>query len=84
MEETMSVFIAWANRHGVDVDDALSRRDARMEMRLGEPGQDAGRTLREGLRVWKEAGMPVERFRMARVRFSDGSIADAWRYLSPG
>ncbi|WP_229125931.1 DUF7845 domain-containing protein [Halapricum desulfuricans] len=84
MDESMSVFIAWANRHGVDVDDALSRRDARMEMRLGEPEQDTDKTLREGLRVWKEAGMPVERFRMARVRFSDGSVSDAWRYLSPG
>ncbi|GGN98656.1 MarR family transcriptional regulator [Haloarcula pellucida] len=84
MEETMGVFIAWAARHDIDIDDALSRRDARMEMRFGNPGQQASRVIREGFRIWEEAGLPTERYRMARVRFNDGSIADAWRYLKPG
>jgi hypothetical protein len=84
MEESMSAFIAWAARHDIDVDDALDKREARMEMRMGEHGQETPRLLREGLRIWKDAGMPVERFRTAKVRFSDGSIADAWRYLQPG
>lgn len=84
LDETMSIFIAWAARHDIDIDDALDRREARMEMRFGNAGQNAGRILREGLRIWEEAGLPTERYRMARVRFSDGSIADAWRYLDPG
>lgn len=84
LDETMSIFIAWAARHDIDIDDALDRREARMEMRFGNAGQNTGRILREGLRIWEEAGLPTERYRMARVRFSDGSIADAWRYLDPG
>lgn len=51
MEETMSVFITWAARHDIDIDDALSRRDARMETRFGNPGQQAGRVIREGFRI---------------------------------
>jgi hypothetical protein len=84
MEETMSVFIAWAARHGVDVDDALNRREARMKLRFGEPGRETRRAIKEGFRIWKEAGLPEERFRRAKVRFRDGGIADAWRYLNPG
>lgn len=84
MEESMSSFIAWAAKHDIDVDDALDAREARMEMRMGEPGHGTGRLVREGFRIWKGAGMPVERFRMAKLRFSDGSVADAWRYLRPG
>ena len=84
MEETMSVFIAWAARHGVDVDDALNRREARMKLRVGEPGRETRRAIKEGFRIWKEAGFPEERFRRAKIRFRDGGIADAWRYLNPG
>jgi hypothetical protein len=84
MEETMSVFIAWAARHGIDVDDALSRREARMKLRVGEPGMETRQAIKEGFRIWKEAGLPEERFRMARVRFRDGGLSDAWRYLNPG
>jgi hypothetical protein len=84
MEETMSVFIAWAARHDIDVDDALSRREARMKLRVGEPGRETRRAIKEGFRIWQEAGLPVERFRMAQVRFNDGGFADAWRYLNPG
>ena len=84
MEETMSVFIAWAARHGVDVDDAMNRREARMKLRFGEPGRETRRAIREGFRIWREADLPEERFRRAKIRFSDGGIADAWRYLNPG
>jgi hypothetical protein len=84
MEETMSTFIAWAARHGVDVDDTVNRRDARMKLRFGEPGRQTRRAIQEGFRIWKEAGLPPERYRMAKIRFNDGGIADAWRYLNPG
>jgi len=80
----MSVFIAWAARHGIDVDDALSRREARMKLRVGEPGRETRQVIKEGFRIWKEAGLPKERFQMARVRFRDGGLSDAWRYLNPG
>jgi predicted nucleic acid-binding protein len=84
MEETMSAFVAWAARYDIDVDDALNQRDARMKLRCGEPGQRTRRAIREGYRIWQEAGLPAERFRMAELRFSDGGIAAAWRYLDPG
>lgn len=84
MEETMSVFIAWAARHNVNVDDALSRRDARMKLRFSEPGREARKAIQEGFRIWKEAGLPPERFRSAQIQFGDGGLADAWRYLNPG
>lgn len=44
----MSAFIAWAARHSVDIDDALSWREAQMELRCGEPNQQTKYTLREG------------------------------------
>jgi hypothetical protein len=84
MEEHASVFIAWATKHGVQVDDMLSRRDARMVLRFGEHGRDTRREIREGFRIWKEAGFPEERYRTARIRFKDGGVADAWRYLNTG
>ena len=84
MEETMSVFIAWAARHGIDVDDALNRREAKMKLRVGEPGREARRAIKEGFRIWKEANLPEERFRMARIQFSNGGVSDAWRYLNAG
>ena len=84
MEETMSVFIAWAARHDIDVDDALNRREAKMKLRVGEPGKEAHRTIKEGFRIWKEANLPEERFRMARIQFSNGGVSNAWHYLNAG
>ena len=82
LDETMSAFIAWAARHGVDVSDA---RDAQMTLRFdGADVANAAKAIGEGFRVWKDAGMPEERFRQARVRFSDGSVGQAWRFLNTG
>jgi len=83
LEETMSAFIAWAARHGVDVNDA---REAQMTLRFGDAPSvtKAGEALSEGFRVWKDAGLPEERFRQATVRFPDGSIGQAWRFLNTG
>jgi len=78
MGETMSSFIAWAARHGVDVDDAT---DARMCLRFGPEVENVERAIREGFRVWTDAGLPEERYRMAQVRFADGSLGDAWHWL---
>jgi len=81
MNETMSAFIAWAARHGVDVEDA---RGAQMTLRFGDDVQDVGRAVREGMRVWQNAGMPEERYRSAQIRFADGSFGDAWHWLATG
>ena len=79
MGETMSSFIAWAARHGVDVDDT---RDARMILRFGPETDDIATAIEQGLRVWEDAGMPPERYRSAQVRHPDGSLSDAWRWLT--
>lgn len=78
MNETMSSFIAWAARHGVDVDGA---REARMRLRFGPDVKTVERAIWEGFEVWKDAGLPEERYREAQVRFADGSLSDAWRWL---
>lgn len=78
MEETMSSFIAWAARHGVDVEDS---REARMRLRFGPETENVSRAIHEGFRVWKEAGLPQERYRSAQVQFADGSLGDAWHWL---
>ena len=44
----MRVFIAWAARHGVDVDDALNRREARMKLRLVNLGGRRAAQSRKG------------------------------------
>ncbi|KZX47069.1 MarR family transcriptional regulator [Haloarcula sp. K1] len=80
LENTMSAFIAWAARHGIDVKDA---REAQMTLRFGEI-EKHGKAIREGFRVWKDAGMPEERYRQAQVQLADGSRGTAWRWLATG
>lgn len=52
LEETMSTFIAWAARHGIDVNDT---REVQMTLRFSDAPSvtKAGESLREGFRVWK-------------------------------
>jgi hypothetical protein len=78
LDETMSSFIAWAARHGIDVEGS---RDARMTLRFGPDVEKPDKAIREGFRVWKDAGMPEERYREALVHFPGGAIGDAWRSL---
>jgi hypothetical protein len=78
MGETMSAFIAWAARHGVDVEDS---QEARLRLRFGPDTESIERAVRTGLRVWRDAGLPEERYRSAQVRHPDGSYSDAWRWL---
>lgn len=84
LDETMSVFIAWAARHNVDVDDALNRREAQMKLRFNETGKETRRAIREGYRIWKGAGLPVERYRSAKIEFNNGALSRAWRFLKTG
>jgi len=79
LNETMSHFIAWAARHGIDVKDSHS---ARMTLRFGDHVDDHGHAIREGFRIWTDAGMPEEQYRSAHVQFADGGKGSAWRWLS--
>jgi len=82
LDETMGAFIAWAARHGVDVDDA---REARMVLRFnGTVASEVQKSIQEGFRVWKDAGIPEQRYREAKIRFGDGSGGDAWLFLNTG
>lgn len=79
LDETMSAFVAWASRHGVDVKDA---RDARLRLRFGDlPDSQLRRAVKNGYELWLEAGMPAERYRSARLDLGEGGFAEAWRYL---
>ncbi|WP_143117618.1 hypothetical protein [Halomicrobium zhouii] len=81
--ETMGAFIAWAACHVVDVNDD---HEAQMTLRFDgtKTVTKAGESLRKGFRVWTDAGLPEERFRQATVRFPDGSVGQAWRFLNTG
>jgi hypothetical protein len=47
-----------------------------------EPGlRERARAIREGFRVWTDAGQDPAHYREAEVRFSDGSVGSAWQYL---
>jgi len=66
INESTSVFIAWAAKHDIEVRD---RSDASpLELEFGTV-DEIRRILREGLELWKQADLPEERYRMARVRF---------------
>lgn len=79
MGETMSSFIAWAARHGVDVDET---RDARLRLRAGDfKGGDLQAAIKEGFRVWTAAGMSEQAYRQGEIHHGDGSISDVWRWL---
>lgn len=80
LEESASAFIAWAARHGIDVDDS---RDARLVLRMGGV-ERVGPAVREGFELWKEAGMDPIRYRQAQVNLGERGLADAWRYLGTG
>jgi hypothetical protein len=81
MNETMSAFVSWAARHGIDVEGA---REGRMTLRMGETrnSQQHRDALRAGFRVWTDAGLDATHYREAQAVWSDGSKATVWRFLS--
>lgn len=80
MDETMSAFIAWAARNGIDVN---GKRDARMILRFNEkPSQKVlSRTLKFGLDRWRKVGLDEKRYREAQVRFGTESLGVCWEHL---
>jgi hypothetical protein len=71
---------SWAARHGVDVEGA---REARMFLRFHgtDSLRERVRAIKEGFRVWKEAGFPPEQYRQAQIQFGDGGQGVVWQYL---
>lgn len=80
LDETTSAFIAWAELVGIDVD---SSKDAQLKMRLPtyQSHKQKLHDIREGFRLWIDAGRDPIRYRQALIHFSDGSRASAWQYL---
>jgi len=79
LDETMSSFLAWAARHGVDVEGA---REARMKLRFNTTQMsDVQAAVTEGLRRWVRAGLKEEDYRQAEIRLGDGSRSEAWRWV---
>lgn len=79
--KTMGTFVAWANRHGIDVDGA---REARMVLRFNdaETHRERIRAIKEGLKIWTDAGMDPQIYRQAKLQFQDGSRGTAWHWLN--
>lgn len=63
--------------YGVNIDDALHCREARMVLRFGEPGQEATRAIREGFRIRKEANLSSERYRTAPLAGQDAYLSNS-------
>ena len=78
LDETTSAFIAWAAKHGIDVDDAS---DARMTLRMGGV-ERVRRAVEEGYKLWTDAGRDPARFRSARLKLGEKGTGIAWHWLS--
>jgi len=80
LDETASAFLAWAAKHGVDVDGA---REARMKLRFQgtDSLRERVRAIKEGFDVWQEAGMDPAQYRQARIQFANGAQGVVWQYL---
>lgn len=80
LDEQTSAFIAWAAAVGADVDDT---REARMVLQMNEfeDSMSLERFLREGYRLWVDAGKDEARFRQARIDLAGRGRPVAWRWL---
>lgn len=79
LEAGTSAFVAWAAKHGIDVDE---RSEARMVLRIGDLGyQETKRKVKRGYELWKQANRDPERYRNAKLRFGPGKGGTAWQYL---
>ncbi len=78
LDEQTSAFIAWASKHGIDVDDT---RDAQMKIRMG--GVDrVKKAVQQGYELWTNAGRDPARFRSARLDLGEKGTGIAWHWIS--
>ena len=78
LDEKTSAFIAWAAKHGIDVDDT---RDAQMVLRMGGV-ERVEKAVRDGYELWTGAGRDPARFRSATLHLGEKGIGVAWHWLS--
>lgn len=80
MGEAMTKWIAWCERHGVDI----SNRTGQLRMELGQldphSDPDPGFLVRQAKQVWEDAKQDPQRFRTAEVRYNNRTEA-AWTFL---
>lgn len=75
----MGAFMAWAARHGIDVQN---QTDARMVLRMGGYHyRETADKIQQGHRLWTKAGLPEGEFRRAQIRFADGSASTVGHWL---
>jgi hypothetical protein len=71
-----SALMAFAAKHGIDINDGSIRLQLRMSR------EEPGRRLREIARLWEKTGRDMQRLRSAQVIFNeDGSMSPVFRYL---
>ncbi|WP_152529800.1 hypothetical protein [Candidatus Halobonum tyrrellensis] len=76
VDEESETLIAWAARHGVDVDDSS---DVQLFLRMGGV-EHVGRRLKEAYRLWRDSGRDPHHFRSA-VDLGERGFTTAWRWL---
>lgn len=79
LEQDMSAFIAWAARHGIDVEDP---REARLRLRVGPEIERVQYAILDGFDIWKSAGLPEERYRTAQIVFANGGYSKVSHYIN--
>ena len=93
VEESPDAFIAWAAKYGIGINNDDSKKAMTLDLQSAD---NVRKRIREGHQVWRNAGLPEERFRMAKVLStkqieSNGTysgsenptlVSRAWRHLS--
>lgn len=77
VDEESVALIAWAARHGVDVDDS---RDVQLFLRMGGI-EHIRRRINEAYRLWCDSGRDPHRFRSAKVDLGERGFTTAWHWL---
>lgn len=77
LDESTSALMAWAARHGIDMDDT---RKARLTLRMSDVDNVEAR-LKEAYRLWCDAGKDPQRFRSARLHLGERGYGTAWHWL---
>jgi predicted transcriptional regulator len=69
--------IAWASRHGIDVDDS---KDVQLFLRM-EGIENVERRINEAYELWCGSGRDPHRFRSARIDLGERGLTTAWHWL---
>jgi hypothetical protein len=80
IDSTTSAFVAFCARHGIDVND---RRDARLEIRVGDDLNASEREnyIKQAFRLWCDAGRDPQAFREAKVKMGELGVSAAHYWI---